>query len=334
MCMTHQDTMLIAEVYGSGTKPYQLKQHGDSFSCSCPAWRNQSLPTDKRTCKHLKSHRGESVELARINGAKPEAAKPVKIEPPVLLAESYDAEKHDPTGWWVSEKLDGVRAYWTGTEFLSRNGNRFDAPASLTSVLPNTPLDGELWIARKDFNRTSGIVRSSSTHPGWQEVKYVVFDAPAVAGGFEVRIAAAKKLLDGKSSRVEVLAQWQSGDGEMLKQELLLVEQLGGEGLMLRKPGSLYEPRRSFTLLKVKSFFDAEATVLGYEAGKGKHKDRMGALVCLFPNGVKFTCGTGFTDKERVAPPAVGATVTVKYQELFAGGQPRFPTFVGVRYDK
>ena len=30
----------------------------------------------------------------------------------VMLADKYDAKKVDPTGWLISEKLDGVRAYW------------------------------------------------------------------------------------------------------------------------------------------------------------------------------------------------------------------------------
>jgi hypothetical protein len=38
----------------------------------------------------------------------------------VLLAQKYDAAKHDPVGWWMSEKLDGVRAYWDGSRFYSR----------------------------------------------------------------------------------------------------------------------------------------------------------------------------------------------------------------------
>ena len=29
----------------------------------------------------------------------------------VMLAQTYD-DSIDPTGWWMSEKLDGVRAYW------------------------------------------------------------------------------------------------------------------------------------------------------------------------------------------------------------------------------
>ena len=46
---------------GSGAKPYELKNTGGVYSCSCPAWRNQSLGIEKRTCKHLKKLRGEEA---------------------------------------------------------------------------------------------------------------------------------------------------------------------------------------------------------------------------------------------------------------------------------
>ena len=57
------------EMQGSGAKPYLLKNTGGVFSCSCPAWRNQSIPIERRTCKHLKKLRGEALELARVAAA-------------------------------------------------------------------------------------------------------------------------------------------------------------------------------------------------------------------------------------------------------------------------
>ena len=59
---------------------------------------------------------------------------------------------------------------------------------------------------------------------------------------------------------------------EHLKLKLAEIESLGGEGLMLRSPKSSYEERRSSTLLKVKSFSDREAKVVGYEPGLGRFK--------------------------------------------------------------
>ena len=47
-----------------------------------------------------------------------------------------------------------------------------------------------------------------------------------------------------------------------LKDELRKMIMLGGEGLMIRQPGSQYERRRSKTLLKLKKFYDAEVCSL------------------------------------------------------------------------
>jgi DNA ligase-1 len=116
-----------------------------------------------------------------------------------------------------------------------------------------------------------------------------------------------------------------------LREELARVESLGGEGLMLRQPGSRYEVGRSTSLLKVKTFHDAEAVVVDHVAGKGRHKGRLGALVVRIPDGTEFSVGTGFSDKQREAPPEIGDTITFRYQELSDGGVPRFPSFVRVR---
>ncbi len=111
------------EMQGSGAKPYVLKNSGGVYSCSCPAWRNQSKAIEQRTCKHIRKLRGDAEEEARIGGALPQ--RPVKkttadgeevAGPPVLLAESWD-NALDLSGWWMSEKLDGVRAYWDGQQF-------------------------------------------------------------------------------------------------------------------------------------------------------------------------------------------------------------------------
>ena len=99
---------------------------------------------------------------------------------PLRLAESWD-NAADLSGWWMSEKLDGVRAYWDGKQFLSRQGNLFHAPDWFIEALPTTPLDGELWIDRKKFQRTVSIVRRQDKPDLWNEVRFLVFDAPNAA---------------------------------------------------------------------------------------------------------------------------------------------------------
>jgi DNA ligase-1 len=251
--------------------------------------------------------------------------------PPLLLAESWD-NATDLSDWWMSEKLDGVRAYWDGKQFLSRQGNLYYAPDWFVEGLPPVPLDGELWIGRKKFQRTVSIVRRQDKSELWKEVRFLVFDAPAASGGFEERIAFLKEALrKGGASFAGEHAHERCRSLEALRMELARVEALGGEGLMLRQPGSKYAVGRSSTLLKVKSFHDAEAVVLGHQAGEGRHKGRLGALLVRLPNGTQFAIGTGFSDRERGQPPGIGATVTFRYQELSDGGVPRFPSYVGVR---
>ena len=325
-------------VPGSARLPYLLKNVGGVYSCSCPAWRNQSLPIERRSCKHLRGLRGEQAELERIGNLPSPASAPTssskpKTVPGFLLAESWD-NSQDLSGWWQSEKLDGVRAWWTGSQFLSRQGNVYHAPHWFTRGLPDVPLDGELWLDRKAFQRTVSIVRRHDESEHWREIAFLVFDAPAVNGPFEERQHFLEAVLSKRKPQfARVLPQERCTGTDHLQTELSRIVALGGEGLMLRRPGSLYETGRSQSLQKVKRFQDTEAVVIGLQDGRGRHRGRMGALLVELPSGVQFAVGTGFTDAQRENPPAIGAAITVRFQELTDRGVPRFPSFVRVRTD-
>lgn len=334
----------------SGT--YTLSRKGNVYMCSCPAWRNQGAPVDARTCKHLRAYLGDAAETRRVGAVVPARAAATRTSsgggssgggggaavkketaPPILLAHKWGLD-HDPTGWWMSEKLDGIRAYWDGEAFVSRLGNRFFAPDWFVEDLPADTLDGELWVGRKMFQRTTSIVRSGAAGQEWKSVTYVVFDAPNARGGFEARLAHAQKVLNKAGAPHARWLEHAKCEGlDHLREELRRVEALGGEGLMLRRPGSTYEVGRSTSLLKVKTFHDTEARVVGHAPGTGKHKGKLGALVCELPGGVRFNVGTGFSDAERADPPAIGAVITFRYQELSDDGVPRFPSYVGERVD-
>jgi DNA ligase-1 len=318
------------EIQGSARLPYILKNIGGVYSCSCPAWRNTSLPIERRTCKHLRQYRGEQAEQQRLGNmvasAKPASTK--RTVPELLLAEAWDTTR-DIAGWWLSEKLDGVRALWDGRQFLSRQGNIFHAPSWFVASLPKTRLDGELWLARKAFQRTVSIVRRQDQSDLWSEVRYLVFDAPDVAEPFEGRMQCLRDCFaEHRPQYAQLLAQEPCRGANHLTAELDRIAALGGEGLMLREPGSRYEAGRSPTLLKVKRFHDAEARVIEHVPGRGRHRGRLGALLVTTPNGTTFSVGTGFTDAQREHPPAVGSLITFRFQELTDRGVPRFPTFV------
>lgn len=254
----------------------------------------------------------------------------------VLLAERFP-ETMDPTGWYMSEKLDGIRAIWDGNNLVSRNGNVFPAPSWFKDRLPkDVKLDGELWLGRKQFDETSSIIRSGSQDKGWNKISYMTFDIPDIkAGVVEERWDKLRVLIRKVNNpQVQVLQQIKCENAAQLMKLLDVVITLGAEGLMLRKPKSYYEGKRSSTLLKLKRFYDAEAKVIGHEPLLSAGKivpGAVGALNCINDKGIRFEVGTGFTMNQRYNMPAIGSTITYKYQELQKSGKPRFPVYVGVR---
>lgn len=339
--MTLKDGETI-EVKGSARDPYLLKNQGGVLSCTCPAWRNQSQPIDKRTCKHLRKALGDAHEAARIGGslavkAGKTAGKVTAVPPALLLANVWTPDV-DPTGWWMSEKMDGVRGYWDGKEMISRLGNKFYLPEWFRQQMPAVPLDGELWMGRGLFQETVSIVRTMNGDDKlWRKVGYVVFDLPASKEIFEVRQKAMQMMCRNQSSQIAdhvwVLTHKECGGIDHLREELERVEDLDGEGMMLRQPRSLYEPNRSSTLLKVKTFHDAEAVVTEHVPGAGRFAGMMGAL-WVKTGSKKFKIGTGFSDKERRDPPPVGSKVTFRYTGLSKDGIPRPAAYVGPAIDK
>jgi DNA ligase-1 len=334
------------EIQGSGKSPYIVKCTGGVIDCSCPAWRNLGGPIDTRVCKHMKANidpacmapgQQKAMGLAPTKAAKSKKAHATKTEskvgePPLLLAHSWEDE--DPTGWWISEKLDGVRAYWDGEKFISRLGNIYHAPEWFKLAMPQgVKLDGELFAGRKKFDETVGAVKKlHADDKEWKRITYQVFDILDFPEPFEKRLEYLAKLdMLGNDGYWSILEQIKCKSLEDMLERLSAVEAMGGEGLMLRQPNSMYEAGRSRTLLKVKTFKDAEATVTAHEPGKGKHEGRMGALLCEMPDGTIFKVGTGFTDKQRENPPSIGSKITYKYQELTKAGVPRFPAFVAAR---
>ena len=325
----------VVHIRGSAPQPYQLKNVGGVLSCSCPAWRNQALPLDRRTCKHLRNYRGEAAEAARLGTTLPPLpAVPLKPQPPpLLLAESWDGVT-DPTGWLLSEKLDGVRAWWDGQQFRSRQGHRYHAPAWFTAGLPLVPLDGELWRGRGQFAPTVSVVRRADGGAAWRALRFVVFDAPGEDGPFPARLTQVQLIMDQcRPPFAQAHPHAVCRDRAYLEAELDRVLALGGEGLMLRDPCGEYVAGRSATLQKVKRFQEREAVVVGHVPGQGRHRGRFGALVAELPSGVRFQVGSGLTDADRRNPPAVGSLITVRYPELTARGVPRFPVFARVRTD-
>ena len=257
-------------------------------------------------------------------------------QPPAIpLANHYHPDV-DLAGYWLSEKLDGVRAYWDGERLMSRGGHPYQVPEGFSDGFPDQPLDGELWSGRQRFAQLSGAVRKA--HPvaeEWREIRFHVFDLPLEDLPFYRRYRQLQALVKAAETDNLVLVEQQPvASHRALMAELQAVEANGGEGLMLKRKDSLYRAGRSDDLLKVKSHQDAEAVVIGHTRGKGKYRGSLGALVVRLDDGRKMRIGTGFSDRERASPPPVGSGITFRYRGLTATGLPRFASFLRVRNDE
>lgn len=262
--------------------------------------------------------------LLSLPGASAEA-------PALMLATRWD-DSADPAGWWMSEKYDGMRGYWDGGRMLTRQGEPIAIPAALRAALPDFPLDGELWAGRGRFEAVLSAARATVPGTDWSALRYMIFDAPGQAAPFEARLATVRAWLDAHPSvLLQVIAQTRCEGRAHLRAFLHEVEQRGGEGVMLRAAGSLHVAGRSGLLRKYKSFEDAEATVLGYNAGTGKFAAVVGSLRVRLANGTEFALGSGLSDEERRMPPPIGSVITFRHQGWTARGKPRFPVFWRVR---
>ena len=248
----------------------------------------------------------------------------------VMLAQSYNQDKHDPSDWLMSEKLDGIRCYWDGACMYSRVGNIIYAPKEWKEQLPKIALDGELWSSRDEFQSIVSIVkRKTPDSENWKQIKFMVFDGPLIKGTFAERLEVLKKEIDrAKSVNCVMVKQTVCKNREHL---LTLMDEIcggKGEGVMIKDPASSYEKRRSWNLLKVKRFEDAEATVYDHQAGTGRISNLCGAILVREKDGTEFKIGSGFSDAQRKHPPKKGAVVTFKFQGRSTSGVPRFPTFM------
>ena len=113
---------------------------------------------------------------------------------------------------------------------------------------------------------------------------------------------------------------------DQLLEELKREEAEGGEGLVLRKPGSPYVNGRSDVWQKVKSFHEGYAEVIGYVPSTA-NSDYYGSLICLMESGKIFRVGSGMTKEDKANPPKKGSIIHYRFQELLLSGVPRFPTY-------
>ena len=288
----------------------------------------------------------------------------------VPLAEDFAKvdPKHFKGRWAVEAKLDGARcvAYLPANKgrvvLYSRTGKEyinFESVRTKLQEINNTRnpvkgmvLDGEIvsYVGdRIDFQALQHtLFRKDGVESG--RLRYLVFDGSTQADWenpqktYEERYKATREFIAdslqsvaGAVSKIGMVDMFVTIDPDrerMLKHSREFVEK-GYEGAMFRKVDEPVLLKRSRSLLKVKSFQDDEAELLGTVGGSGKYDGILGALQCRTKAGKEFEIGSGFTDDQRRlywrTRNELPKQVSFKYQELTDDGIPRFPIFKGFR---
>ena len=250
---------------------------------------------------------------------------------PLQLAQPLK-EPVEVSEYFISEKLDGIRARWTGEKLVTRNGNRIYAPDWFTAGWPDTVMEGELWTARGQFEQIASVVLSETPDSRWRDVRLMLFDLPTLRKPFYQRVEAMTRLVTQTNSPyLSMIPQRTLTGTEALDAELEAITKAGGEGLMLHHKQAMYENGRTASLLKAKRYNDAEARVIRLLPGKGKFTGLMGALLVETRQGVRFKIGSGFSLKQRQSPPPIGTWITFKHYGYTARGIPRFASFMRIR---
>lgn len=251
---------------------------------------------------------------------------------PVVNAKEYH-QNINLQHYWQSEKLDGIRAVWDGQQLKTRSGYPIQAPEWFTTILPDYPVEGELWAGREQFFVVQQTVLDHipSDH-AWRKIKFMLFDLPGFAGDYRTRYQHLIELTSALSvDHIHYIPHTPVLSEEALLAELDSLFLAGGEGIMLRKVSSHYTPGRSDDLLKLKKHQDAEARVIGYKMGKGKYHNRVGSLLVRTEEGVEFAVGSGLSDPLRQDPPEIGSIITYQFNGLTASGKPRFARFLRIK---
>ncbi len=271
-----------------------------------------------------------------------------------MLAHKFDIKRVDYSKpVYIQPKLDGVRCLFTKDGAFSRTGKQFKNIAHIELALipffkeqPDVVLDGELYNheLKNDFEKIISLVRKQKpTADDRLEAKQLVqfhvydyFDG-VMYDSYRTRMKqlACSDIYCDSIKYVPAYRVYKHEEALNMHHDAWLAK--GYEGSILRLDG-IYKHGRSYDLMKFKDFSDTEATIIGYEAGKGKRQGTLGKFIMLDDEGIQFGCppGKGYSYKDLAAMldnvhDYIGQRATFTYFQRTQAGSYRHPLFKCIR---
>lgn len=241
------------------------------------------------------------------------------------------SEDQNVTGWYMSEKLDGIRAFWDGKNLKTRTSRELFSPPEFTKNFPPFELDGELWTKRGDFENIQNIVMDKNPK-SWDEITYNIFEAPSKVGNFDQRLQKAKDWFSkNPNSNIKFIEHFKCTSKQDIDNFLTHILKLGGEGVMIKNPNAPYTTGRSGDILKLKKYLDDEGKII--KINFSKQDSKIASLTLKLEDGTEFKLGSGFDKNFHQNPPKVGDIVTFKFFGFTKNKKPRFASFLHIRKD-
>ena len=270
-----------------------------------------------------------------------------------MLAHKYNEDKADYPAF-IQPKLDGVRCLFTAKGAFSRANNQFMNVEHIEQALkpffaknPTAILDGELYNhgLKDDFEKIISLVKKkkptdNDKAEAKELVQYHIYDVASMTiGTYTDRylFILAEQSLKNKAC-LQVIDNnlvLDFDDAVVMHKKNL---KLGYEGSMYRTPSGKYKGTRSWDLMKFKDFHDTEATIIGYEIGKGKRQGTLGKFIMQDDEGIEFGCppGKGYDYKDLAnmldnIHDYIGQRATFTYFQRTQAGSYRHPHYKTLR---
>ena len=271
-----------------------------------------------------------------------------------MLAHKYNEDKADYPAF-IQPKLDGVRCLFTAKGAFSRANNQFMNVDHIEQALkpffaknPTAILDGELYNhgLKDDFEKIISLVKKKKPTDedrleAAEMVEYHVYDVASMKiGGYATRLNylnsdVFKGFATWPIMQVDTKVAHDFDDATEFHAKNL---KLGYEGSIYRSWSGKYKGTRSWDLMKFKDFHDTEATVVGYEIGKGKRQGTLGKFIMQDDEGIEFGCppGKGYDYKDLAnmlnnIHDYIGQRATFTYFQRTQAGSYRHPHYKALR---